>query len=475
MDRKNALAKNILIFGLGTSLSKLMSVLLIGLYTAYITADDLGYYDILITVILMATPMVTLQITDALYRHLLELRDGNDETDATRVLSGAFAVVAGGLFLAVVVLCILNMLAEIRLGWILPGYFVTSVMLVFSQQAARGLRRNTVYALSGVTYTGVMLAANLIFIITLGVGVEALLYSVIIADVFAILLIECTVGVYRRVRFSLISFKQVREMCHYSVPLLPHAVIWPVMMVVNRYAILHFEGLEANGLFAAASKFPALLMTVYNIFGLAWQENAILEYGSHDRNEYYTKTFRMYVRLLSGTILLLLPATRHIVSLLLHESYYDAWQLIPLLYMGSMFQAFSNFYATVYMGAKRTMGLFVTTMLGVGGGITVCLLTIPYIGAQAASLAHMTAFLLAWLLRVVHTRRYAKIELNPPILLLMAVLSTAYIYSFFRAVPMADLLLFLAAIPIFIWLNRDLIRIIIGMAKGALRKKEETV
>lgn len=472
MDRKHSLVKNIFIFGFGTSLSKLMSVLLVGFYTAYISLEDYGYYDILVTMVSTLTPLITLQITDALYRHLLEARD---ENDAAKTITGAFAVVAGGLCLATVIQFILYSFSDIRMGWILPGYFIASILFVFSQQTARGLKRNSVYAVSGIVTTGVMLAANIILIVGFGMGVEALLYSTIIADVCGIILIEATVGIFRRVRFYALSKKQIQDMLRYSIPLLPNAVTWWLMMLFNRYAIKYFVGLDANGLFGAASKFPALLMTVYGIFGLAWQENAILEYGASDRNEYYTKTFRMYFRLLTGAILLLLPATRHIVSILINERYYDAWVLIPFLYMGSMFQAFSNFYATIYMGAKRTMGAFVTMVLGVGGGIALCLLTIPRLGAQAAALAHMTAFLLTWLMRTVHTRKYAQIKLNLPVMLPIIALSALYIAFTFRANQITDLILFAAAIPIFIIINKDLIVLMLGMVKGFLSKRKDTL
>ncbi|MDR1668602.1 MAG: lipopolysaccharide biosynthesis protein [Oscillospiraceae bacterium] len=468
MDRKTSLVKNILIFGVGTSLSKLLSILLVGLYTAYILPEDYGYYDALINVISMVTPIVSLQITDALYRNLLTSKDPDA---GSRVLSNCFAVLGGGLVLSLAVLGLLNALSDIRLGWYLPGYIATSTVFLFCQQTARGLQKNTVYAVSGMVYTGVMLAANIVLIVVFDMGVEALLISTMIADAVGIVMIELSVGVFRRLRPSLLSGEAVREMLRYSIPMLPNVVTWWLLMVFNRFAIQHFVGWDANGLFAAASKFPALLMTLYGVFTLAWQENAIFEYGSEDRNEYYTKTFRMYTRLLTGAILLVLPVTRFIVGVLLAEDYRGAWELIPFLYLGSMAQAFANFFNTVYMGAKRTVGAFVTMVAGVGGGMAVCVLLIPHIGTQAAAVAHMSAFTLAWLLRVFHTRKYAHIGLEWSVLAAMALLSGGYVYCYFLANPLTDILLFAAAVPVFILINRELIALMFRMARDFLRRK----
>jgi O-antigen/teichoic acid export membrane protein len=466
MDKKTSLGRNILIFGLGTSLSKIMSVLLVGLYTRFITAEDFGYYDILYTVILMMTPLITLQISDALYRNLL---DSRSDEDAGRTVSGAFFVAALGLFIAVAVINIINLIYDIRFGWILPGYFITTIMLIFSQQTARGLRRNTVYAASGVVYTFIMLAANIIFIVALGFGVEALFYSVMIADAAAVLLIEFTVRVYRRVRFTLISPEQLKTMCRYSVPLLPNALMWGLLMLICRLAIRAHIGGEANGIFAASAKFPALLMTLFNVFGLAWQESAIEQYSSEDRNEFYSKTFNMYMRLLLSSLLVLLAVTRGVTLVLIGAEFSSAWLYVPFLYFGSVFAAFSQFYGTGYLSSKKTVGAFVTTFAGVCFGL-LFLLLIPFIGLQAASLAQMAAYFAVFLTRVIHTRRFFRIRLELPVFIFLSALTGVFTYCYFLADLRAEAAMLCAAAAVFIIFNRDLLNRLLKTASNTLRK-----
>jgi O-antigen/teichoic acid export membrane protein len=467
METKSSLGKNIFIFGLGTSLSKLMSVLLIGLYTRHITTEDFGYYDILFTVISMMTPLVTLQIIDALYRYLL---DSRDESDANRAVTASFAVVVAGLGLAVGVLSVINSLTDIRMGWLLPLYSVTSVMLIFFQQTARGLRRNTVYAMSGVLYTAVMAGANILFIVGFGMSVEALFISVIIADVIAILFIELTVGVCRRVKIKALDMWLVKSMCRYSIPLLPNALIWWLLMLLSRISISAVLGTDANGIFAASAKFPALLMTVYNIFGLAWQESAITEYGSKDRNEYYTITFNRYMRLLLSSLLILLSVTRGVTAILIGEDYASAWLYIPYLYFGSVFAAFSQFYGTGYLSAKKTVGAFVTTAIGVACGASV-LITVPALGIQAAALAQMAAYLAVFLIRTVHTRQFFRIRVDLRALAALSVLAVLFTFGYFRADLRLDLAMLGISVVIFVIFNLELIKRMYGMASETLMKR----
>lgn len=469
MDKRVSLGKNILIFGLGTSLSKLMSILLIGLYTRYISTEDYGYYDILFTVISMMTPLVTLQIIDALYRQLL---DSRDESDTARSVSGAFAVVAAGLVIVVTALCVVNILADIRFGWILPGFLITTVMLSFSQQTARGLRRNTVFAMSGVIYTGIMAGANIFFIIALDMSVDALFTSIIIANIAAVLFIEATVGVYRRVRIKALDMWLVKSMCRYSIPLLPNALIWWLLMLVSRLSVGAALETGAIGIFAASAKFPALLMTVFNIFGLAWQESAITEYDSEHRNEYYTTTFNRYMRLLLSSLLVLISVTRGMASILIGEDYSSAWLYIPLLYFSSVFAAFSQFYGTGYLSAKKTVGSFLTTVIGVACGFSVLLL-VPVLGIQAAALAQMTAYLVLFLVRVVHTRRFFRIRVDLPAMLSLLVLAALFTFVYYRADLRFDAAMFGVSAVVFLIFNRELIKKMLETAAGAMRKWRE--
>jgi O-antigen/teichoic acid export membrane protein len=470
MNKKTSLGKNILIFGLGTSLSKLMSVLLVGLYTMRLERVDYGYYDILITVVSMATPFITLQITDGLYRHLLE---SPDDADASRSVTGSFAVIGSGLLLSTLVLCTVNLLTDIRMGWLLPGYFITTILFIFSQQTARGLRRNVAYAMSGVVYTSVMLTANIIFIVVLNWGVESLLYSIMIADLFGIVLIELKVGVYRRIKLYSFDFGLVKTMCRYSIPLLPNAMMWWFLMLLCRVVI----GAEANGLFAVSSKFPALLMTVFSIFGLAWQESAITEYDSEHRDEFYSKTFNLYMRLLLSSLLVLLSVTRGVTTILIGSGFSEAWLYIPYLYIGSVFAAFSQFYGTGYLSAKKTIGLFFTTLTGVGFGVALLftlpqIVDAPRIDLYTASLSQMTAYVVMFLTCVIHTRKFFRIRIELPVMLSLLGMAALYTYGYYLADLRMEAAMFIIALPVFYFANEELIGRMLGLAARKLRERK---
>jgi len=468
MNRKNTLVKNVFIFGIGTSFSKLMTFLLAGVYTRYILKADYGYYDVLYSVIMLIAPLVSLSIIDALYRHLL---DANGEEEERKVITSAFAVLVTGLVCMTGILVLVNTLFDIRFGWILPGYIASYVFFNFAQQTVRGLQRNVIYALSGMVYTVVMIAVAFYLIAVRGNGVEALLYSVIIANVVGIILIECTTGAYRRLRFSSFSAPFLREMCRYSIPLLPNQLIWWGLPLVMRISITNTLGYDYNGIFAVAAKFPNLLMTVVGIFVLAWQESAITEYKSEDRDGYYSATFNHYMRLLLSTLLVLLAATRAAVYLIIDPEYHNSLQTIPFLYIGCIFYSLATFISAGYLGAKKTSGVFLTTMIGALCG-SVCLFLLPSIGLYAAALTQMTAYLVIFITRAVHSRKYIRIRVNFPVMFALAGLSVLYTFVYYRQSWTLDIVTGVAAIGLFFYVNRVMLSRLLEIGLGLFRKKK---
>ncbi len=65
------LIKNTLIYSIGSFGSKNLSFLLLPLFSLYLTTVEMGQYDLILTFVLLVTPLITLQLSDAIYRWLI--------------------------------------------------------------------------------------------------------------------------------------------------------------------------------------------------------------------------------------------------------------------------------------------------------------------------------------------------------------------------------------------------------------------
>ena len=77
-NRVRKLAKDVGVYALGNIGSKLITFMMIPLYTYFINAADFGYYDLCLNVIFLMVPFATLQLKDGSFRFLM---DGSTEED----------------------------------------------------------------------------------------------------------------------------------------------------------------------------------------------------------------------------------------------------------------------------------------------------------------------------------------------------------------------------------------------------------
>ncbi len=461
MSREKNLLKNTAIFMIGNFASRFLGFLLLPLYTHYLSTSDFGYYDIVFTTVSIIIPIITLQINDAMYRYLL---DTDNEDEAGRIITGAFTVTIAGIAACCVLFVVLMNFMKIPFSYPILVYLITLVLSGLWQQVARGLKKNVVYSISGVVFTAVTLISNIVMIIFLDMKLEALFYSNIAASLSAVIYIEFNIHVLGKLNWSRKKQGLIKKMAAYSVPLLPNALNWWIMSTCNRYIINYNIGTDANGIFAVSTKFPSILMAFNSVFYLAWQESAIQEYESRDKDEFYTRMFNFYMKFQFCTMLVLLPVTRWGMMLMVDKAFIDAWKYVPFLYAGTVFMAFATFYGTGYLSSKDTRGAFTTSIAGAGVNVLLNLVLTPVMGIQAASLSNMLAFAGMWIFRIFQTRKYFSIKIDLRSLFSLMLISGIFIAFYYFNNFVVDVAMTIAAIGMFYLFNRSLVLKAAGLA-----------
>ena len=83
-NRSKRLLKAIGLYAIGNLGSKLITFLMVPLYTYFVLPNDMGFYDVSLTLIIALIPIITLQMRDGAYRFLI---DEFDETNRKRIIS----------------------------------------------------------------------------------------------------------------------------------------------------------------------------------------------------------------------------------------------------------------------------------------------------------------------------------------------------------------------------------------------------
>ena len=88
MNREKTLLKNTVIISIGTICTKLITFLLLPLYTSVLTTEEYGIVDLLNTLSLLLIPIITFQMEQAVFRELIEAR--KIEKAKTEIISNGF-------------------------------------------------------------------------------------------------------------------------------------------------------------------------------------------------------------------------------------------------------------------------------------------------------------------------------------------------------------------------------------------------
>ena len=148
--KSNSLLKNTLLYSIGNLASKGLSFILVFFTTFYLSREDVGVFDLFLTTISLLTPIVTLQLTDAVLRWLIE---NNQFENKARVLTTSSLILLISIFIAtLIVLIFQNFYPFLFYKELLLLLGFQSFFLLF-QQFQRAIADNKGYVLSSVFYT----------------------------------------------------------------------------------------------------------------------------------------------------------------------------------------------------------------------------------------------------------------------------------------------------------------------------------
>ena len=381
------------IYALGTFGTKILSFLIVPIYTYYIATEDMGLYDILMSTINLLTPIITMQISDAAYRWILRDEDSKDLYIRTTIqvlvincCLFSFLIIIGNYFIA------------IPYCYYFTAVLVSSRMLATVQKLLRAIGNQKLFAISGICYSAVFLLLNLLQICIMNQGISGLFQSAVIANAVALISIILTEPKIRINCFKKLDTRLIAKFYKFSIPLVPNYLNWWVINASDRYIVAIFLGMSANGVLAIAHKFPTVLQTILNLFTTSWQDVSVAE-KEKDTGEYYTRIFKTYSKLALSMLWPLIPITKIAIWVIMSESYKEACDFVAFYYLGTVYQSFASFYGVGYLKSTKTENAFFTSIYGAMVNITINLLFVRVIGLQAAAVSTFAGFLVMWLIR----------------------------------------------------------------------------
>ena len=459
-QNNKALLTGTIVYAIGNLGTKILTFLIVPLYTYYISTSDMGDYDLLITSVSLLAPLISLKISDATYNWMIKRTSSNE-----MCIKATYNYLLKSCTLAVIIIGIISRFVHIWNVWFFLAILVLEPILETTQKILRGLKNQKLFAASGIIYTGILVTLNFITVCIWKLGVTSLLVNTVISHIISIALIFC---LEKRMRCLSVTVDKAellstqKEMLKYSMPLVPSTLSWWVMSVSDRYVIRFFLGSSFNGIYAIATKFPSVLQTFFVLFNNAWTDMALANlHSKEESNKYVSDIFeKMYVFSFS-MICWLIPMTKIATQVILSSDYKVGSVYIGFLYLGAIFQGYSTFASVGYLQNKKTARAATSSAAGAIVNLFIDLVLIKSVGLFAAAISTYAGFFVMWIVRMYDIRKDWPINVKKVNFIALTTLATLIATVTIWTSVKVDVVITIIFGILFLMLNKDYIILIL--------------
>ena len=420
-SKAKKLVKNTALYAISNFGSKILVFLIVPLYTYYLSTAEYGEYDTIISLVHLISPLCILAINEGVLRWLLTSKDNEKE-----IASNGLAVYICLAIMTNVIMGAIYFFTRWKYSLIMALLLTFTSLNTVLQFCSRGVKKNTVFAASGVIQTISMILLNVIMVICCKLGIYGMLYSYLLSQVLSCCYLVLNLKSIFSFKAKIFDRNIIKQMLLYSIMLVPNNISWWIMNSSDKLMLTTIIGASFTGIYSIATKFPSIVNLIHNIFYSAWQEQAVIEYSSKDRDEYYSDIFNIYMKLIFFLAIIMIPTSKLFILLFMNTEFKIAYKYVGVLMVGTVFSAISSFYGTGYVSRKDSKNATATTMVGAIVNCLINLLFIKYIGIWAACISTVVGYFTTWIIRLFQTKKYFNIEVNWKIFFVLLFTITVY-------------------------------------------------
>ena len=274
----------------------------------------------------------------------------------------------------------------------------------------RGIDRIADLSISSVICAVVTIGCNILFLVVLKWGLVGYFLTNIIGP-----LVQCSYLIYRSRFFAVIHLRKKytavnKEMTAYSKPLIANSLGWWVNNALDRYVIIFFCGISANGIYSVASKIPGILNIFQTIFNSAWALSAVKEFDPEDKDGFFSNTYKAYNCFMTLACSGIIVADKLLAKLLYAKDFYIAWQYVPWLTIAILFGALSGYLGGFFTAVRDSKVFAQSTIIGAACNVVLNIAMTPFMGPLGAAIATTVCHIIVWAIRLKQSQKYIKLH-----------------------------------------------------------------
>ena len=400
------LSKNTLIYGLGHVLARIVTFLLLPLYTNVFTPDEYGIISLAYVIMGFMTVVMHYGLDAALMKRYVQ----SDLIEKTVYFSSAWiSFFVTSISFGLIITLLRKFISPILLGVnddrliLLVGWIIAlDVMWSISQLIFRAEEKPFAYIAFSLTNVIGSLILNILFVIQFKMGVYGVLLSNFIIS--TILFISTIPFIYSRINLKKASISSWTKMMKFGLPLLPSGIFAMMMELADRYILKEMTDLYTVGIYSSGYKLGMLMMLIVMGFNMAWQP-FFLKIGEDDKYKPLYARINSYVFALLGFIwVILLLWVDNIVRMkfgsisLFGEKYWTSALIVPWVSLGYVFYGLYLLQLPGVFHQEKSLWIAISRAIGAISNIIFNIYLIPKYGGQGAAIATCISFIIMFII-----------------------------------------------------------------------------
>jgi O-antigen/teichoic acid export membrane protein len=342
------LAQDSLIYGVGSLVTRFISLLTLPLFTAYLTPDEYGVLAMLALLTMVTQPIFSLGLGAAMGLVYFERDDSQNKSSVVwttlliHTLSSAFLIVIGWTYPALIAKLVrLSTEQNLLIGLSMTGCAFTIMATAVAARVQFEKQAKLYVAVTLIT----ALTAILVSVLTvayLGWGVKGMVIGQLSGSAITLL---AFLFIALRYTKPVITSVMAKELIRQGLPLIPSFAFIFIIMHGNKYILEWKSGLDAVGIYSIGFNLGMTISIVTGGIATAWFP-FFLKYINRqsEAKKLFPRILTYYIFGVGLLSLFYFIFAKLVVVSLTHEAYHGAYQLIGFIAIANFSQTLFNFF-----------------------------------------------------------------------------------------------------------------------------------
>ncbi len=393
---KKGLITNTIVYSVGEIFPKIISFLLLPIFTTYLSTSDYGIISYTNSIMFFLLVISSLCLNTYVLREFFNCKS---ELEKKRLIGNVFSVI-----------CLFNIFLLLLSFLVGPSivnfthlkipfypYFSLSLINNFFEIFSiiplvifRVKENALAYVSLNIAKAVLLFLASYILIVHLKWGIIGSFYGKLIVNaVFSIVFIIVAI---RNGIFNL-NIVLIKKSLKFSLPLIPGAVGFLLMSMSDRIILERYVSLSQLGIYSIAYTVAFSLSIIIQGAYRSFEPEIYREYGKESFNQFIKKMHGLFMAVVFLLATGLAIFSKELLFLMTKGGFVEAYKLIPIILIGVLATAQNVILGSLLIAENKTKISSFSTIIGGVISILFNLFLVPEIGIYSAAMATAVAYL----------------------------------------------------------------------------------